>query len=144
MKARLVMVDDCFRLLSCNGKISQLTIDEAYTFLTHYDDSQYYIGQGTWDDSVVTMKRYSGETVATVNDNAVLCVENADLYRSIIECHHANLDDYLTVAEYAEKYGRKIGIIRRFCREGRLPGTVLKGQSWLIPKDCPYPKDERK
>ena len=51
---------------------------------------------------------------------------------------------YLTTAEFAEKWGisqRRVGI---YCKEGRLEGAMIKGNTWLIPEDAKKPEDPRK
>lgn len=52
--------------------------------------------------------------------------------------------DYLTTAEFAEKWEisqRRVGV---YCKEGRLDGAVIKGKTWLIPADSKKPEDPRK
>ena len=52
--------------------------------------------------------------------------------------------EYLTTAEFAEKWGisqRRVGI---YCKEGRLEGAMIKGKTWLIPADAEKPLDPRK
>lgn len=52
--------------------------------------------------------------------------------------------EYLTTAEFAEKWGisqRRVGI---YCKEGRLEGAIIKGKTWLIPADSKKPEDPRK
>lgn len=52
--------------------------------------------------------------------------------------------EYLTTAEFAEKWGisqRRVGI---YCKEGRLEGAMMKGKTWLIPVDSRKPEDPRK
>lgn len=52
--------------------------------------------------------------------------------------------EYLTTAEFAEKWGisqRRVGI---YCKEGRLEGAMIKGKTWLIPADAEKPVDPRK
>ncbi len=52
--------------------------------------------------------------------------------------------DYLTTAEFAEKWGisqRRVGI---YCKEGRLDGAMIKGKIWLTPSDSKKPEDPRK
>ena len=51
--------------------------------------------------------------------------------------------EYLTTAEFAEKWGisqRRVGI---YCKEGRLEGAMIKGKTWLIPADAKKPDDQR-
>lgn len=52
--------------------------------------------------------------------------------------------EYLTTAEFAEKWGisqRRVGI---YCKEGRLEGAMIKGKTWLIPADVKKPDDPRR
>lgn len=52
--------------------------------------------------------------------------------------------EYLTTAEFAKKWGisqRRVGI---YCKEGRLEGAMIKGNTWLIPADAKKPEDPRK
>ena len=41
---------------------------------------------------------------------------------------------YLTVRETAEKWGVDISLVRRFCKQDRLPGAVRTKDGWLIPE----------
>ena len=44
--------------------------------------------------------------------------------------------EYLTTAEFAEKWGisqRRVGI---YCKEERLEGAIIKGKTWLIPAEA--------
>lgn len=52
--------------------------------------------------------------------------------------------EYLTTAEFAEKWGisqRRVGV---YCKEGRLEGAIIKGKTWLIPANSEKPLDPRK
>lgn len=50
----------------------------------------------------------------------------------------------LTTAELAEKWNISQRRVAIYCKEGRIPGAVLKGRTWLIPEDAEKPKDPRK
>ena len=50
--------------------------------------------------------------------------------------------DYLTVKEFARKYGKDPGNIRLMLLNGAIKGEKL-GSQWIIPKDTPYPPDRR-
>lgn len=52
--------------------------------------------------------------------------------------------EYLTTAEYAEKWNISQRRVAIYCKEGRIAGAVLKGRTWLIPKDVNKPSDPRK
>ncbi len=52
------------------------------------------------------------------------------------------MDNLLSVTEYAQLYHKDPGNIRRHLASGRLRGQKI-GNQWVIPKDAPYPNDER-
>ncbi|MBO4359987.1 MAG: nucleotidyltransferase domain-containing protein [Eubacteriaceae bacterium] len=52
------------------------------------------------------------------------------------------MSDYYTVTQYAVRYGKDPGNVRRMLIQGRLDGEKL-GNQWIIPKDTPYPSDRR-
>ena len=140
MKARLIKCNEQIQLLLCTGRILTVDKSEARTFLLNFDDKKYYKGTGTWDYEDLTMEEYAGETIAYVDDRNILRVKNSALLRNIFE---TNSTKWLTVKEYAELHGKKTAIVRRLCSQERLTGAVYKGGAWLIPADCPYPRDER-
>lgn len=47
-----------------------------------------------------------------------------------------------------QRVGRNMEDIQRriqmYCKEARINGTVLEGNTWLIPKDAEKPQDPRK
>lgn len=139
MKARLLRNSDVLQLLLCSGKIKRLTNLEAFDFMMTYDYPEHYKDDGVWDYDV-SMEDYSGVTIAFVSDDGVLHIENAKEYRTIFENKESN---FITVSEYATMHGKKSAIVRRLCQNGRIPGAVQKGKTWLIPGNSPYPADER-
>lgn len=52
------------------------------------------------------------------------------------------MSEYYTVSEYAKKYGKDPGNIRRMLIKGRINGEKL-GKQWIIPKNTEYPDDGR-
>lgn len=52
--------------------------------------------------------------------------------------------EYLTTAELAEKWEISQRRVAIYCKEGRIEGAVLKGRTWLIPKESQKPEDPRK
>lgn len=50
----------------------------------------------------------------------------------------------LTTAELAKKWNVSQRRVAIYCKEGRIPGAVLKGRTWLIPEDAEKPSDPRK
>ncbi|MDA5956261.1 helix-turn-helix domain-containing protein [Listeria monocytogenes] len=51
--------------------------------------------------------------------------------------------EFLTTTEMAEKWEISRRRVTTFCKEGRIVGAVLKGNTWLIPKDTIKPVDPR-
>lgn len=51
--------------------------------------------------------------------------------------------DYLTVKEMGEKWGISSRMVTFYCEEGRIEGTLKKGNLWLLPKDASKPADGR-
>ncbi len=140
MKARLIKYDSIIQLLLCTGKIKTLSNVEAYNFLLTFDSPNHYEGDSKWDYEGLTMEKYHGETIAYVNDDNILNVVNAKLFKNIFENKEAN---FVTVKEYANIHGKQPAIVRRFCQAGRIVGAIQKGKTWLIPENAPYPLDER-
>lgn len=140
MKARLLYFEGSLQLLICNGNITMVSPMEAYEFLSNYDNQDYYTGPGTWDYEGVTMETFQGTTIAIVDDNDTLQIKHPKHFRAILQDNEPKL---LTVAEYAARHGKQVSIVRRYCRENRMPGAVNKGNAWFIPEGTPYPSDER-
>ena len=46
---------------------------------------------------------------------------------------------YLTVRETAAKWGVDISLVRRFCKQDRLPGALRTKDGWLIPEGTVRP-----
>jgi len=52
--------------------------------------------------------------------------------------------DFLTTAEISKIWGISTRRISLLCSEGRVEGAVIKGKTWLIPKDANKPEDPRR
>lgn len=52
------------------------------------------------------------------------------------------MSNYISVTEYAEKYKKDPGNIRRMLIEGRMQGFKI-GKRWVIDENEPYPEDRR-
>ena len=139
MKARMIYQGDQVQLLLCTGKIKNISLPEARSFLLNYDDTTNYTGSGKWDYEI-KMEEYSGKTVAIVDANGSLCIKDPAAFRSIMD---GAAVEYITVAEYAALHGKQVAIVRRMCQNDRIEGVMQKGKTWLIPKDSPYPNDNR-
>lgn len=140
MKARLLHHEGSMQLLLCTGSIQDVSTSEAYTFLSSYDNKEYYAGTEKWDYGILTMENFRGTTIAIVNDDGTLTISDSEWYRKILRSNEIN---YLSAAEYGALHGKQSSIIRRLCLDGRLTGAIIKGNTWLIPESAPYPEDDR-
>jgi len=139
MKARLLEADDRFTLLLASGRIIIYDdLSKVRDYLENYYSSRYDMNP-TWPHDL-PMEDFEGDTIAIVDDEGHLVIYNGPRYTDIMKAAPIL---YLTVAEYAEKYGKGTSIVTRLCRDGRLPGVINKNGVWLIPADTPYPKDAR-
>lgn len=51
--------------------------------------------------------------------------------------------DLLTTTEMSKQWNISRRRIATLCKEGRIPGSILKGKTWLIPAGTPKPHDAR-
>jgi excisionase family DNA binding protein len=47
---------------------------------------------------------------------------------------------YLSIQEAAKKFELSERSVRNYCANGRIPGVVRQGKSWLIPADAKKPE----
>ena len=47
--------------------------------------------------------------------------------------------EYISVKEAADKWNTSVQIVRRFCRQERIPGIIQREGAWLIPEDARKP-----
>ncbi len=52
--------------------------------------------------------------------------------------------EYMTSAEFAEKWSISQRRVAVYCKEGRIESAVLKGRMWMIPSDAKKPEEPRK
>ena len=48
--------------------------------------------------------------------------------------------EYITVKEAADKWNTSVQIVRRFCRQERIPGIIQREGAWLIPENAKKPE----
>ncbi|MGN1353913.1 MAG: Fic family protein [Alloprevotella sp.] len=51
---------------------------------------------------------------------------------------------YISVIQFAEKYGISERTTRHYCAEGKIDGAFLTGKTWSIPADAELPKKGKK
>jgi DNA (cytosine-5)-methyltransferase 1 len=52
--------------------------------------------------------------------------------------------ELLTTTEMAEKWNISRRRVTTLCKEGRIEGAILRGNTWLIPEDTIKPEDPRR
>ena len=52
--------------------------------------------------------------------------------------------DLLTTTQMAEKWEISRRRVTTLCREGRIEGAILRGNTWLIPENAQKPEDIRR
>ena len=52
--------------------------------------------------------------------------------------------EYISVVQFAEKYGISERTARNYCAEGRVYGAFLTGKTWNIPADAELPKKSKR
>lgn len=50
---------------------------------------------------------------------------------------------YISVCKTAEKWNISERSVRNYCNEGRVPGAILDGKTWLIPENAVKPKRKK-
>ena len=48
--------------------------------------------------------------------------------------------EYISVSQFAEKFGVSERTARNYCTSGKINGVFLTGKTWNIPADAPLPK----
>ena len=51
-------------------------------------------------------------------------------------------NEYLSVSQFAEKYGKDVSNVRKLIAAGRIPAIKI-GNQWAIPSDAEPPADKR-
>lgn len=95
---------------------------------------------GKWnkDDPVL----HKGKIYAYVTDDDTLVMYDFAPFRAVLQVPRET--KYISVSEYARKYGKSVEQIKVFCQNGRIKGaTKLTPRAWAIPEDAAYPADER-
>lgn len=52
--------------------------------------------------------------------------------------------EFLTTTEMAERWGISRRRVTTLCREGRIVGAMLRGNTWLVPENAEKPEDPRR
>ena len=53
------------------------------------------------------------------------------------------MNNYITLAEVAEKWNLSSRRVRKLCEDGRIEGAIKFGRNWAIPQNADKPTDKR-
>lgn len=138
MIAQLIKYHDEYYLSLEAGALKALSKQEARLFLKNYASESFYnFSEAT---SSVSINIDESVVMAAVEDNGELRICSPDLLNDVFS---NDSFPYLTTGEFAEKHNKKLSIVLRLCRDGRLEGALQVNSVWLIPEDTPYPADAR-
>ncbi len=130
-KSRILQRDGLYYIETAGQPSKSCNKDEAKEFLINFSRSC---------DNNISATNFNtapiGELVAYVSSCNEIVFSSPEALKTLL----SSTPDYVTVVEYAARYGKQRSIITRFCREGRIPGAYQKGHCWFIPADAPYPK----
>ena len=140
MKSRLVKRDDIYQLLLSNGIIKTVSEEEAANYIKYYKESEFFLDEDGWDYDI-SMEDFDGNTIAQVSDEGILQIFDYNFYKNIV---NKKAVKFISVNDYAALHGKKGAVIRKWCKEQRIPGAIYEKHAWKIPEDAPYPKDSRK
>ena len=51
--------------------------------------------------------------------------------------------NYISVYEASKKWNISERSVRNYCNEGRVPGAILDGKTWLIPENAVKPERKK-
>ena len=51
-------------------------------------------------------------------------------------------NEYISVTQFAQKFGKDVGNVRKLIKDGRIPAIKI-GNQWAIPADAEPPADKR-
>ena len=52
--------------------------------------------------------------------------------------------EYISVGQFAEKYGVSERTVRNYCASGKIAGVFITGKTWNIPADATLPEKKGK
>ena len=87
------------------------------------------------------MQKYRNLLPKNLPVSAKICIFVADFEKSIT--NYKSQMSYISVIQFAEKYGISERTVRNYCAAGKIDGAFLTGKTWNIPVDAVLPKKEK-
>ena len=132
-------------ILCSDGFYTAASEENLKYIFSHISRPEMLHGDGDmpWELIYDTMEEYPGKTLAWIDDDCVLHITEDNPFMFLLKEKVEVEAKYLTAEEFAAREGRTPVRVRVLCREGRFPGAIKKGSSWLIPESAVYPADNR-
>jgi hypothetical protein len=150
MKARLIKVNEEYQILCEDGTIVEATPIVLSDMLRNFKLSEYLKdGElGRWDTQRPDMFSCDGETMAYICENTdgdVLIIHNFKPFEVLFEKPSFNMDNLISVNEYASAVGKSVEQVKVHLRNNRIPDARKIGRDWVIAKSSitKYPLDQR-
>ena len=142
MKVRILepQKSQFYLVLFSDGTIAELTA-EGTLMLMMQNFCSSSNSEKTWKDYCNDMSMYPGETFAYQSDRGELVFPDPEKFVKLIK--EVNVQ-YISIKEYAQRYGVSSEQIKVYCQKGRIQGARRIGKLWIIPEDAPYPTDRPK
>lgn len=140
MKARLLRDSNEIKLILCSGKVMLMDNDAIRDFFCSYKNTQNFDMVNVIPEFVDRMILSPGETLAYINDRDEFVVCDPHFFKGLFTISAV---DYITAQEFAERHQKTSVIIKRYCRENRIPGAIKLAGRWCVPENAKYPEDAR-
>ncbi len=84
---------------------------------------------------------YPGTTVAVINDSNKFVIDDPHPFMALFARGSNPMQEEvkIPISDYAAIHGVTAEIIKKLCRDGRIPGAVQDGRAWRVPYNAPYP-----
>ena len=141
MRFKLMKNNETYYLLLNSGVMRIVSKAEAFDAVIYFDE--YLEDNCDNADFHSLFDDVGGELIASLTKEGFLYIHDAKLYRELLTPTTTESFPYCCLSDYAKSKGKSPTNVRKYCRASRIPGAVLVGPTWLIPKKAPYPDDNR-
>lgn len=150
MRAKMFKDSDGFtKILCADGSIAKADENNILLFLRQFQNIEELKGNdGIWNTDGNSMEMYknSNPIYAYITDEHQLIINNSKPFLSVFKNVVNNLQDLISVEEYARSVGKSVEQVKIHLRNGRIPNARKIGRDWVISRDSinHYPSDGRK
>ena len=148
------------RILYSDGRYVPVSDDRLRQALQNQSSAAFLRCDGSdwWEIQYDRMEDVEGVTLAYIDDKGNLVITEANPFLHLLVAGAEDDDEqdapaaaaadaesieYISIDEYAASVGRHPSRVRVLCRQGRFPTAKKISSRWVIPKDTPFPADNR-